>query len=173
MNRVVLIAVSIVVLLGLLFFMPKRNPVTNPAKDTQAPTVSATQDAVPYTAAFAIFTNGLKRTFTASMYHHLSEDVFITTDNPEVVHVERLSLTWNDFFSTLPFTLTKECLTTGTGQTYCTGDTGTLRFYLNGQLSPDALDLPITKNDQLLVTFGNENEAQIMDQIRQIAVPAE
>lgn len=171
MNRIIIILLGVVVLAG-IFFLLQNFPAPNAEKESPTPTEStAKQDEVPYTAAFAIFTNGLKRTFTASMYHNQSDDVYITPDNPEVVHVERMSLTWSDFFSTLPFTLSKECLTTGTGQTFCTGRNGTLRFYLNGELTPDALDLLITNGDQLLITFGNENETQIADQLRQIAIP--
>src|SRR3989337_644656 len=49
-------------------------------------------------ASFAIFTNGTFRIFTASMYHNLSEDVYIQADNPNVVHVKKSNTTWDDFF---------------------------------------------------------------------------
>lgn len=121
-------------------------------------------------ASFAIFTNGTFRVFTASMYHNLSEDVFIESKNPNIIQI-RKAVTWDDFFTTLPFKLTKDCLTTGTGQTFCNGQNGTLKFYLNGQSDPDALDKLINQGDKLLISFGNETDSQIQTQIEKIPDP--
>lgn len=121
-------------------------------------------------ASFAIFTNRTFRVFTASMYHNLSEDVFIESKNPNIIQI-RKSVTWNDFFKTLPFKLTKDCLTTGTGQTFCNGQNGTLKFYLNGQSDPDALDKLINQGDKLLISFGNETDSQIQTQLEKIPDP--
>lgn len=122
-------------------------------------------------ASFAIFTNGTFRVFTASMYHNLSEDVFIESSNPNIVRVKKAGVTWDDFFKTLPFKLSKDCLTTGTGQTSCTGQNGTLKFYLNGQLEPKTLDKVINQGDKLLISFGNETEPQIQTQLEKIPDP--
>ncbi len=119
-------------------------------------------------ASFAIFTNGTFRVFTAAMYHNLSPDVFIEVSNPNIIHIKKDGLTWNDFFSTLPFKLTHECLTTGTGQTFCTGSKGTLKFYINGEKSINALDQRINNKDKLLVSFGNESEIAIKKQFDRI-----
>ena len=100
------------------------------------------------------------------MYHNRSNDVFIQADNPNIVHIKKAGVTWGDFFKTLPFKLTKDCLTTGTKETFCTNKRGTLRFYLNGIKQDNALDQKIQKGDQLLVTYGNDNEAKIQNQIK-------
>ena len=127
---------------------------------TQGP-ITVTPVNVDFTAGFAIFTNGTFRVFTASMYHNLSKDVFIQTDDPNIVRVKKSGVTWDDFFKTLPFKLTKDCLTTGTKQTFCTNDNGKLRFYLNGKEDTSALDKQIARGDKLLVSYGNESEEQI------------
>src|SRR3989344_516440 len=119
-------------------------------------------------ASFAIFTNGTFRVFTASMYHNLSQDVFIEGSNPNIVKIKKEGITWNDFFQTLPFKIAKDCLTTGTGQTFCTGQNGTLKFYLNGRLEQEALDKKIEQGDKLLISFGNEADSQIQTQIEKI-----
>ena len=86
---------------------------------TQTPKATPIYEKVDYIGAFAIFTNGTFRVFTAAMYHNLSEDVFVQADNPNIVRVKKSGTTWDDFFKTLPFKLTKECLTTGTKETFC------------------------------------------------------
>ncbi len=119
-------------------------------------------------ASFAIFTNGTFRVFTAAMYHNLSQDVYIEANNPNIVRVKKSGTTWNDFFSTLPFKLTSQCLTTGAKETFCTGNGGVLQFYLNGEKNDNALNQEIQEGDKLLVTFGTESGAQIKQQLDKI-----
>ncbi len=116
-------------------------------------TVTPTQE--EFTASFEIYTQGTKRIFTAAMYHNKSPNAYIENPDPSVVHVTKPGITWVDFFETLPFTLTKECLVTGTGQTFCNSATEKLHFFLNGTESSDALDLRIQPGDALRVTYGN------------------
>ena len=132
--------------------------------------ISPANRVVDYKAAFAIFTNGTFRVFTAAMYHDQSEDVFIQADNPNIIQVKKSNITWDDFFRTLPFKLTKDCLITGTGETFCSNNISRLGFYLNRKEDPNALDKVISKGDRLLVTYGNENEQQIQNQLQKIPV---
>lgn len=140
------------------------NPSKNSMKDTQSQLVTQTSvsseivENVSYLATFEIYTNGTKRIFTESKYHNQSPDVFIDASNPATIQVKKAGVTWNDFFSTLPFTLTKECLITGTKQTFCSSKTDQskqLRFFLNKIENPNALDLTIQPGDSLRVTYGN------------------
>src|SRR3972149_9373537 len=76
------------------------------SKQTNAP--EQTVIAVPskltdFTASFAIYTNGTKRTFTAAMYHNQSPDVFIESQDPGIVRVKKTGITWDGFYATLPF----------------------------------------------------------------------
>lgn len=123
----------------------------------------------PYTATFAIYTNNTFRTFTASMYHNKSDEAYITATNPNTVIVENPEYTWQDFFDTLPFTITPECLTTGTGQTFCTTETESLSYYLNGINTPDALSKHIQPKDQLLVSFSSQNNQQIQAELEELS----
>ncbi len=173
MNKVVgIVVVAILLFLsGIIFY----------SKKSTSPGISKTQDALPLEtsetptppitnmkASFAIFTNGTFRVFTAPMYHNLSQEVYIDASNPNIVRVEKADITWDDFFSTLPFKVTHECLTTGTGETFCTGSNGELKFYINGKKTVNALDQIINDRDKLLVTFGNESETAIQKQFEQM-----
>lgn len=106
-----------------------------------------------YTAQFEIFTNGTQRIFSDSKYHNQSTDVFIKEADPHVIFLKKSKTTWNDFFSTLPFSLQKDCLVTGTKQTFCNSKTSRLYFYLNEQDTPDALEMIIAPNDSLRVEY--------------------
>jgi len=176
-----ILVVSIVFVFGFVFLsslqiVPESSVTQDspPFENTQAslaPITDTQASLAPITdtqASFAIFTNGIFRVFTASMYHNLSSEVYIEASNPAIVHSKKPNTTWGDFFSTLPFKLTHECLTTGTGQTFCTGSNGTLRFYINGEKNVNALDQRINYGDKLLVTFGNESEVTIKKQFDRI-----
>lgn len=125
------------------------------SQQTETSPTSTTPDSTPFTASFEIYTNGTKRIFTAAMYHNQSDSVYIQNPDPSVVHVTASGTTWNDFFKTLPFSLYKDCLVTGTQQTFCSNETQKLRFYLNGTEDPGALEKEIQANDKLVVQYGS------------------
>lgn len=168
MGKIVGIGATVILLsiFGFVLFSSKQ---THSQLDlnNEAPTITT----VPVTnikASFAIFTNGTFRIFTAPMYHNLSPDVYIEASNPNGVNVKKTGITWNDFFFTLPFKITPDCLTTGTKQTFCTGDKGTLQFYINGEKNAKALSQEIKVGDKLLITFGTESEETIKQQFNKI-----
>jgi hypothetical protein len=127
--------------------MSSRQPESTPA-----PIITEVFE--PFTARFEITTNSTKRIFTDAKYHNQSIDVYIQPPDPSVVRVEMEGVTWDEFFRTLPFSLTSDCLVTGTKQTFCSNETGTLRFYLNEVETPDALTKEIKANDFLRVEYG-------------------
>lgn len=154
--------------IGYLIFNPNPTPVKelNFAKPTPTPFIVTMQKSESEIAAsFGIVTNGTFRTFTHSMYHNLTPEVFIESNNPNVVIVKKTGLTWDYFFKTLPFLLNKECLTTGTGQSFCTDEVHQLKFYINGAEVPDALEMPINHGDKLLVVYG---DGEIENYLRQV-----
>lgn len=171
MGKLVSIVVIIILVpvFAFVFFSNKPNSSVEPSFSTLPESIKASSaPIVDVQASFAIFTNGTFRVFTANMYHNLSQDAYIEASNPNIVRVKKSGTTWNSFFSTLPFKLTSECLTTGTKETFCSGNKGTLKFYINGEKSTNALSQEIKDGDKLLVTFGLESEAQIRQQIERI-----
>lgn len=106
-----------------------------------------------YTAKFEIYTNGTRRIFSDSRYHNLSPVVYLTEEEPSTIHVEEKGITWSDFFATLPMQLNKNCLITGTKQTFCSNDTQKLKFFINEAEIPDALELEIGENETLRVVY--------------------
>lgn len=171
--KFIVILIILFVALGLIF-IANTFKATNTLSQQKKSTIQLetpeqiTPQIVEKQASFAIFTNGTLRVFTATMYHNLSSDIYIEASSPGVIQIKKAGLTWHDFFSTLPLKLTHECLTTGTGQTFCTGLNGTLKFYINGKKSVNALDQRVNNGDKLLVTFGSESEIAIKKQFDQI-----
>lgn len=149
------------------------NQIPPQQPNTETPSVNTGNPNQEIQASFAIFTNGTFRIFTAAMYHNQSADVFIESSNPNVIQVKKPGTTWGGFFSTLPFKLSDTCLTTGTGQNFCTNGSGTLKFFINGEFKPNALGLEIKKGDKLLITYGTDkpNSPAIQAQLGRIPEP--
>lgn len=166
-----LIAVGFLIAIVLLLIKPPTLNQVKPGRiivsQTPAPTL-AMQKNVDYEARFAIYTNGTKRIFTNPMYHNLSKDVYIEASDPSIVHVKKDGSTWMDFFGTLPFKLSKDCLTTGTDETFCITENATLKFYLNGVKSDNLLTQNIKNGDWALISYGTENEAQTKSQLNSL-----
>lgn len=159
---VTIIIVSLVLISAFVFILNKQTETKIPEQKETA------QEQTSSTASFAIFTNGTFRVFTAAMYHNLSPDAYIEADNPNIIKIKRAGITWNDFFSTLPFKLTHDCLVTGTKETFCSNNDTTLKFYLNGEKKAQILGEVIRDGDKLLITYGNESDEAIELQIQRV-----
>jgi hypothetical protein len=168
MNKMIWVVIVIVGLAGGFFLFDGRTnpPLSDPRIDDQILDESNTGK-----ASFLVFTNGIKRDFTASMYLNQSKEAYLTGEEPGLVVIEHPQFTWGEFFMSLPFSLTSQCLTTGLGEIYCDGDGGNLKFFLNGKEDPDMLDKIMKNNDKLLVTFGSLSEQETTNQIQQVPNP--
>lgn len=143
-----------VFLLGLVYFVSSSVFKKSETLSEIKPTLTPEQTNKEITASFEIYTNGTKRIFTDKRYHNQSTDVYIQSNNPNIINVKKPGTTWDDLFKTLPMKLTADCLTTGTGQLFCNGDSGNLRFFINDIENPDALKEVIGQDDKLVVTFN-------------------
>lgn len=162
--------IIVALVLGLLGYFSWKAAGSAPSRAT--PASSDTRMSPRLRAAFLVYTNGVKRTFAAPMYHNRSQEVFIASENPEIVNVTKQNVAWGDFFNTLPMKLSGDCLTTGTGDTYCTGEDGALRFFLNDEEVPDALTHVIGDGDRLLVSFGLTTELDLAHQMQAVPQPS-
>lgn len=148
MKKFLLILIPLAAL-AVFFLLQQKQP----SSKISLPTPTVENERVNLTASFEVYTPGVKRIFTDPKYHNQSEDVYITAEDPGTIYVKKRGITWDDFFKTLPMKLTKECLTTGTGQQFCNGQGGSLKFFTNDQENPNALDEEIKEGDQLTVRF--------------------
>ena len=144
-----------ILLVAVFAYFQLQTPLPENSQTLTPESLSPSEEVANFSASFNIITNGTTRIFTDPKYHNQSDDVYIESSSPNTVRVKKTGIAWNDFFKTLPMKLTKECLTTGTGQTFCTNENQTLRFVLNGIEAPDALDFEIKPNDKLEIIYGN------------------
>lgn len=157
MKAIPFVVVGIIILLGgFMVFLNK--PQTEPAPKMEQTTSTiapfTTNQPVDIKASFTIITGNITRSFTNSKYHNQSADVYIEASDPIMVHVKKSGITWGDFFKTLPMKLTKDCLITGDGETFCDQKDGSLNFYLNDTKTPNLLEKQIKEGDKALIRFS-------------------
>ncbi len=168
MKYFAIISVLVLLAVGVYFFFTQLTLQDGMTINLPAPQNSPQE--VNNKASFLIFTNGTKRDFSDSRYHNLNKDVYIAPGNPTTVNAKS-AVTWGDFFETLPMSLSSECLVTGTGQSFCSGNEGELKFFINGTENEDFLNIQINNGDKALITFGSLTETQIQNQLSQIPDP--
>jgi hypothetical protein len=151
--KFILIVVLIVGIGTAVAVSQKQTSTLKPTTETAIAQTTPAPSPTNFTAQFSIVTNGTTRIFTDPKYHNRSTDVFLTASNPNEIYVTKSHITWQDFFNTLPMKLTKDCLTTGTGQVFCSNNNGTLKFYLNNQEDSEALSKVIHPSDSLRVEY--------------------
>ncbi|OGM25099.1 hypothetical protein A2962_02235 [Candidatus Woesebacteria bacterium RIFCSPLOWO2_01_FULL_39_61] len=139
--------------IAVVFFSSSNSSTPKPNPTPEFPSFTPTPQNVDITASFEIYTLGTKRIFTDSKYRNLSQEVYISQPNPSQIHVKKIGITWADFFATLPMKLERNCLTTGTSQTFCTNNSQKLKFFINEKEDPNALDKQIKDGDKLKVVY--------------------
>ncbi len=158
-SKVLYLIFGLLIVVGLVYFFSlgrQTQPVNLTASSIPLPTSEVFKAGEAFSernAFFLIFTNGFKRDFSDTKYHNKDTEVFIESNNPSLIRVTS-QVTWQQFFDSLPMSLKEDCLITGTMQTFCTGSSGELKFYINDVEDPNALDFEINNGDRLLVTFG-------------------
>jgi len=127
---------------------------------------------VHWHADFALYIRGVRydfdqERFFSSAEDELSENVHIH-EPFLVVHVHREGSTWREFFYSLGFELTDQCLTTPEGEQLCNSDEERLSFILNG-VKVDALAFEdITNIDRALISFGSESDEELLHQYAEV-----
>lgn len=138
------------------------------------------QKDVHYHANFGLFINGERDKFdNFSYYEEVSACSQSEVDNPkhnvhmhdreyQLIHVHAHAATWGAFFANLGYTLGNKVVATGDG-VYADGQDGKkLRFLLNGKPVDTVADRVIQDQDALLVSYGDENDAALQGQYKQI-----
>ena len=150
MKRVIIVSVTIAFLIS-AFALFNKSQTPKDLTSNPTPQNQKTNQTVDIKASFSIVTGTITRSFSAEKYHNQSPDVYLESADPTIVYVKKIGITWDDFFKTLPMKLTKDCLTTGDGETFCNGKNATLKFYLNNIETPDLLDKEIKDGDKALI----------------------
>lgn len=127
-------------------------------------------------ANYAVFVNGERLDLSAEKYMEdiatcrANADVVLPRERahlheriPDVVHVHDLGVTWGHFFANIGFALGDDFLVTDEGERIFSTPDAPVTFVLNGQPSPPVSNELIVSLDRLLISFGPETVAEVIE----------
>jgi hypothetical protein len=101
-------------------------------------------------------------------YQLKSPYIHFEKDNGETVHMHAANVTLGFLFDSIHIGLTDKCFIFPDKRQFCTDDKYTLKFYINHKQVPSIRDYVFKQNDRVLISYGNENETQINDQLARV-----
>ena len=121
-----------------------------------------------------IYVNGTAYDLTLPKYQstdekELNKDIHVHDGNGDVVHIHKKDVTLGEFISSLGMSLTATCFTDDAKNQYCSSETNTVKFFVNGKANTQFGSYAPQDLDRILISYGKENDAAIKKQIDSVA----
>ncbi len=142
-------------------------------------------DDVHYHANFALYVNGERDSFESPTFYEEvqacgGEDVsnpkirgHMHNQENDIVHVHANGVTWGHFLANLGYGLSNTVLMTDDGVFIDKQNDKQLTFILNGKPASLTANQHIDNEDVLLINYGDESEAELMERYAAIPTDAE
>lgn len=108
--------------------------------------------------------NGHAADFSQHKYQLASRFIHFEEGLGDVVHIHAIGLTIGHLFKSLGGDINNNCITFES-QSYCREQNKTLRFYVNNKPNNEFDNYAIKDMDKVLISYGNEEEAEIKKQL--------
>lgn len=108
---------------------------------------------VHWHANFSVSIHGDRVNFSKERYMVRSQYVHLEGGDGTTIHKHATGVTLADFFDTVGWKLTNDCLSAANGTTYCTGDGGRLRILVDGNEVDNPDEYEIQNNDTIRVVY--------------------
>lgn len=116
---------------------------------------------------FKVYIDNKEIDFAKQEYMVKARYVHIESMDDDVIHKHATGVTMADFIKTLGMELTPTCFKMN-NQEYCSNSDKTLKIYFNGQLNDEAANWELRDLDKYLISYGNDNEANIKKQLSSV-----
>jgi len=124
-------------------------------------------------ADFKVFVNGHSIDFAENKYYMKSgflhlDDNQNKQDASGVLHIHATGVPLWIFFRSIGMDFNKDCITLETQQKFCNDGNKKLKFFINGKENNDFENYVFKDLDKILISYGDENEEQIRNQLNSI-----
>lgn len=125
-------------------------------------------------ADFKVVLDGKEYNFSQEKYMtaaatEKSSRVHLHDLDGKIIHVHAKGVTLGEFFRTLGMKFTVNCFETDSGEKYCNNGNQTLKLLVNGKPNNLLENYEILDLDRVLVSYGNENRAELQQQIDSVS----
>lgn len=111
---------------------------------------------------------GDKFDFSLPAYQVKSSWIHFEGHDGNTVHRHASGVKLGFLFQSLGITLTDKCYDFPDGRKFCTNDDYSLKFFINHEKVLDIRDYVIKEKDRILISYGNENSAEIEKQLAEL-----
>ncbi len=110
---------------------------------------------------------GDKFDFSLPAYQIKTPWIHFEGQNGDTIHRHATGVTLKYLFDSLSIGVTDDCYIFPDGRQFCTDDTYSLKFYINGDQVSSISDYVVRDDDRILVSYGSETPEEIEDQLRE------
>ena len=114
-----------------------------------------------------VYINGQSIDFSQKKYQLATSFIHFEDGLGDVVHVHATGMTIGQLFKSLKGAISNNCVVLE-NQNYCSENEKKLKFYVNGKPNSEFSNYVIHDLDKILVSYGNENDADIQNQLNSI-----
>jgi len=112
---------------------------------------------------------GDKFDFSATTYQIKSSWIHFEESDGNTIHRHSSGVTLGYLFETLGITIDEDCYIFSDGRQFCTNEDYSLKYFIDGPGFVDSInDYVIQDGDRILISYGNETEEQIGDQLNEL-----
>jgi hypothetical protein len=103
--------------------------------------------------------------FSAPAYQIKSPWIHFESRDGSTIHKHATGVELEYLFNSLSIGIDDKCFIFPDGKQFCTNEDYSLKYFINGKQVADIRDYEIIEDDKILIVFGNEDEAQVMEYI--------
>ncbi len=116
---------------------------------------------------FKVYINNVPVDFSQPKYQLRNSYIHVEGGDGSLIHMHATGETIGFFFDTLGWSFNSTCLITDIGS-YCNAGDKTLKFYVNNFTNSEFSNYHLKDLDKILVSYGNDINAQIDKQLASI-----
>ena len=106
--------------------------------------------------------------FSAPAYQIKSPWIHFEGSDGSTVHKHATGVKLGYLFDTLSIGLDDQCFSFPDGRNFCTDDTYSLKFFVNGEQVNDIKDYETSEDDKILISYGAESQEEIESQLLEL-----
>ncbi|MBI3027027.1 hypothetical protein HYY70_02845 [Candidatus Woesearchaeota archaeon] len=118
-------------------------------------------------ADIKVYINGQAIDFSQSKYQLKNSLIHFEDKIGDVAHTHATGLTLGHLFKSIGIYFNNECINIE-GKNYCNENSKRLKFYVNGKINNEFDNRLIADLDKYLISYGDENESEIQNQLNSI-----
>ncbi|MCY3854049.1 MAG: protein-disulfide isomerase [Thaumarchaeota archaeon] len=108
---------------------------------------------------------GDKFDFSLPAYQIKNSWIHFEARDGSTIHMHSTGVKLGYLFESLGITITENCYIFPDQREFCTNEKYSLKFYINQKKIDSITNYVINENDRILISYGNENESQIQEQL--------